>query len=1302
MNRKRVLIGAVVGVLGLIMLVFGGGYLLLRSQRFEKYAIGKIVDATNEATGGRAEIQNFTLSPSTLTATLHGVTIHGTEAAGEAPLMQLDRLTVRLNIQSLIHRKVTLRELVIEHPVAHLRVNSQGQSNLPQPKPKTSTSQTSGVFDLAVGHALLTNGEAYVDDRAVPLNADLYGLKVDFHFDPANTRYVGDIVYDRGQVGYLQYSPLAHSLNAKLNVSPSVFAIESAILRVGESTASIQGRMDDYSHPRVEAQYDVRIHADDLREIAPQSAPSGDITTTGTVHYASSDRPLLHNVVLRGNILSQGLSAAASQGRLEVKNLAGSYVVENGVLQTRGLSADTLGGRLDAEIYADHLDTQPAYRLRAAIHDFSLQAAQRSFHAQTGQIVLLGRVNGTVEASSRGGMNNTTAHALLQLRNEIRSKTSNQASIPLSGVVNASYEGSRQAIVVKQSTLSVPSATLTAEGELSRRSSLQIHVRADDLGQLAMLASTFQSPDQPKLPEIAGSAVLNASVRGSMQQPQLTGTLDAQNLQVQGSEWSHAGAAFRASPSQFVLENGNLTSAGQGKASFRGSVGLRNWTFAASSPISGKLSVQQLSIADLQRLAALHYPVEGNLSGDVSVQGTQLDPVGSGNLRITNARAYGEPIDKLTLDFQGAQGTVHSQLNVAGNPGAIKAQLSYVPKTKSYTFQLDAPSLALQKLKTVQAKNIGLAGLVSASGNGKGTIDDPQLSATVQVTKLQLKQRSYSDIKADLQVAQHRAEATLHSEVERALIQAHGTMNLTGDQQAQLQVDTGTINLGPLLTSYMTSVPDDFDGQVEVHGTLKGPLKDKSRMEGSLNVPVLRAHYQSLQVAAARPIQAKYSRSVFTIAPTEIQGTGTSLRIEGNLPLAGTTPATLTAKGTLDAQLLRLVQPDLRSSGTVDLDIRASGSGKSWGTQGQVRLQNIGISNPEGPLSIEKLNGVLDVTGEKIQVNHVTAQVGGGDVNLGGSITYRPQPEFTLAAQAKSIRLRYPEGVRTVLGGNVNLTGTMQSAVLNGRVLVESLSFTPDFDLAKFGDQFEGSVPSQPGFTDNIKLHVVVQSTGQLSATSSQVSLEGRLNLQAIGTVANPVIIGRTDLTGGELFYRNVRYRLQRGIITFDDPNQTNPVMNVTVNTTVQQYNLTLTLRGPLDKLQTSYVSEPPLATADIINLLAQGRTTQEVDAAAQGTDALVASQAAGRVSSNVQKMAGISSLQIDPLLGGNNRNPSARVAMQQRVTKNFLFTFSTDVSQPGSEIVQGDYQITKRWSVSAARDQLGGVSVDGKYHTRF
>ncbi len=1299
MSRQRV-VRWTLGLLGSLVLVLAGAHLLVHSQGFERYAIRKLARATNEATGGRTDIQHFHFQPATLTATLDGVTVRGNDGPGEPPLLRIEQLTVRLNLQSLIRRRITLREFLIERPIVHLRVDKQGESNLPRPAASRPGSQ-GNVFDLSVGHTLLTNGEIYVDDRAVPLTADLYGLKAGFRFDPSSNGYMGEIVYDRGQVGGLQYPSLAHALTAKLSLAPALLAID-AVLRVGGSTAAVRGQISDYSHPKIEGQYDLRIHINDFNAASPQLAPAGDVSFNGAIHYqGTNDQPWIRNLSLNGSISSTALTANVSEGRLDLRSLSGTYDLSNGTLQTRNLRAETLGGRVEGNIQVEHLDHNPAYRVRAALHDLSLEAAQRTLHAEAGRVTLQGRASGTLDASSTGTLQSTIAHAVLRLRADSRAVMPSP-TVPVNGLVDAAYDGPRQQLILRHTTLSIPSTTLTAEGQLSRASDVRITARTSDLKQLTMLASAVRGSKQSQLPEITGSAVLNASARGAMQLPQVAGQLEAQHLQVQGSEWSRASIRFRVDPSQFVVDQGTLVSAHQGTASFSGSVGLRHWSYLASNPISGRLSVQQASVADLQRLADQHYPVDGNLSGALSIRGSQLDPTGTGTLTVTSAHAYGEPIDKVSLEFEGKRGSIHSKLNLASNSGDINAQLSYIPKTRSYVVHLEAPSLALQKLHTIQAKNLDLGGIVSVSADGKGTLDDPQVSATLQVTKLQLRRQPYSDVQANLRVADHRAEVTLHSDIARAPIQAHGSVNLTANHQAELQVDSGTIPLGPLLAGYIPSIRDGFEGQVEIHGTFKGPLSDKSQMQGSINVPVFRAQYQSLQIGTAKPLRANLSRSMLTIEPTEIQGTGTSLRIEGDLPLGGTTPATLRAKGTLDAQILRIVRPELQSSGTVSLDIHATGSGSTWGTQGQIRLQNIAASSPDAPMGVEKLNGILDVSSDKIQVSQVTAEVGGGEVNLGGSITYRPQREFNLALRAKSVRFRYPDGVRTLLGGNLALTGTTDAAALNGKILVENLSFTPDFDLAKFGDQFESAVPSQPSFTDNIKLQVAIQSTGQLSATSSQVSLEGRLNLQAIGTVANPVIIGRADLTGGELFYRNVRYQLQRGIITFDNPTQTNPVMNVAVGTTVQQYNLTLTMRGPLNKLTTSYVSDPPLATADIINLLARGHTTQETNAAAQGTDALIASQAASQVSNTVQKIAGISSLEIDPLIGGNGHNPSARLAIQQRVTKNFLFTFSTDVSQPGSEIVQGDYQFSKRWSVSVARDQLGGVSVDGRYHTKF
>jgi hypothetical protein len=183
----------------------------------------------------------------------------------------------------------------------------------------------------------------------------------------------------------------------------------------------------------------------------------------------------------------------------------------------------------------------------------------------------------------------------------------------------------------------------------------------------------------------------------------------------------------------------------------------------------------------------------------------------------------------------------------------------------------------------------------------------------------------------------------------------------------------------------------------------------------------------------------------------------------------------------------------------------------------------------------------------------------------------------------------------------------------------------------------------------------------------------------------------------------NKRYQIERGIMEFSNPHRTEPVLNILLTTTISQYKLSLTFLGPLDKMQTSYVSVPPLPSADIINLIARGQTTQQAAASPSnlGASSLLAQGAASQVSSGVQKLA-------DPPVCPSIRRwvattqTGARVAMQKRITSGFLFTFATDVTSAQREIIQGEYKLDKRWSASVTRDENGGFAVDGEYHKRY
>ena len=478
-------------------------------------------------------------------------------------------------------------------------------------------------------------------------------------------------------------------------------------------------------------------------------------------------------------------------------------------------------------------------------------------------------------------------------------------------------------------------------------------------------------------------------------------------------------------------------------------------------------------------------------------------------------------------------------------------------------------------------------------------------------------------------------------------------------------------------------------------------------MQAQLQIPILTASYKEVQIGAARPIVANYRNGVVTLEPTELKGTATDINLQGSIPVQSKQPANFTATGGIDLGLLHMLDPDLTSAGRIELDIHGSGFATAPGIHGQVRLVNAGFTSLSTPVGVENVNGVLAISNNEIQIQNFAGEMGGGEFTATGTVAYRPETQFNVSLKANHVRLLYPEGLRTIMESDLLLAGSTQSAQLSGRVLLNSMSFAQGFDLASFMSQSSSASTAgspNPGFAEKLRLNIAVQSASDLGLMSNEVSLQGAMNLRVAGTAADPVILGRADINHGEIFFMGKRYQIERGIAQFNNPFHTEPVLNFLVTTKVNQYDLSLTLIGPLDRLRTHYVSDPPLPPVDIINLLARGQTTEEAAAAPanMGANQLIASGLASQVSGSIQKLAGISSLQIDPLIGGNNRNPGARLSIQQRVTKNFFFTYSTDVTSTQDQLVQGEYQLTKRWSVSAVRDQYGNVGVDAKFHKIF
>src|SRR5258708_3357819 len=113
MKWKRTIGWVLVGLVMLLVAAASGGYFYLKSRSFQQYAIRRIVEQVDSATGGRTEIGGLDFNLSTLTAHLYNITVRGSESPNQPPLLHADKLTVRLKIISALRRQVSLQELLI-------------------------------------------------------------------------------------------------------------------------------------------------------------------------------------------------------------------------------------------------------------------------------------------------------------------------------------------------------------------------------------------------------------------------------------------------------------------------------------------------------------------------------------------------------------------------------------------------------------------------------------------------------------------------------------------------------------------------------------------------------------------------------------------------------------------------------------------------------------------------------------------------------------------------------------------------------------------------------------------------------------------------------------------------------------------------------------------------------------------------------------------------------------------------------------------------------------------------------------
>jgi translocation and assembly module TamB len=927
--------------------------------------------------------------------------------------------------------------------------------------------------------------------------------------------------------------------------------------------------------------------------------------------------------------------------------------------------------------------------------------------------------------------------------------------VAASGAIDATYSDRTGAVDVRQLELNTPGGRLTANGNLgaypvTSPTSLVVDFHSRNLRDFDTVLRNLglrrgANAGVAALPvSLEGSVDFRGTWTGSLVDPHLNGNAQATQIAIETlarpgdpsgeAQWVHwdtieaagsysaqridiAHGLLRRDNTDIVLSGDLVAAAGAGPATSAATGHAQRLAgvpaFNDDSTLSMRLHATHVSPDQLIPLTGRELPLTGAIETQLTLDGPIRALSGSGWVELTHGTAFGEPVERMR-----AQGTLASQtvtigsavVNVAG--GAIQGKGSVHLDTRQFTLESHGSGIDLSRVAVLAQHGVQTAGKLGFNVNGSGTLDDPHLDASAVFGDLAVNGQPMGPLQLTAHAADHTATYDAATSVDAASLKLHGRTALTGDYDTHAQLDLSQFNIGALLA--MAHI-QRLNGESALAGTvtLDGPLERLDELHGDARLQNLAVTVAGVHLKSDTGLHASLANSHVTLDPLHITGEDTDLRAQGTLALRGQQQLDFAASGSINLKLGQMLDSDLTASGTTTFQVEGHGPMRSPGLRGRIDFQDGSLALEDVPNGLSQLHGTLEFNQDRLEVRSLTAVSGGGQLSVSGYLTYQRGLYADLRVTGKGIRIRYPTGVSSLSDGTFHLQGVQNNLLLTGNVLITRFSVSPDLDIAALAAQANAVQPvvSPDAPSNHIRLDVHITSSPQLNFQNSVAKLAGDVDLRLRGTVASPTLLGSVQITEGNALIAGTRYELQRGTVSFSNPVRIEPSIDLSATAHVSDYDITLGLHGTPSKMSVSYRSDPPLPEADVVALLALGRSSnqqriyteqQEQQGANPTTDALLGGALNATVSSRVQKLFGAGSVKIDPNYLGALGNSTSRIIVEEQVGRDLTLTYATNVDTTQQQLLQAEIAINRHVSLMVARDESGVFSMVVKATRRF
>ena len=1277
-------------------------------------------------TGGRVELRTMSIDWLSLRAKVMGLEIHGLEPAGTEPLFAAEEVDAGLRIDSWWGRKVSLDSLIVHQPHVHIRIEKNGVTNLPTPRrPRSAKPLAQTVLDLHIQHLKLENGWVLYNDVQAPLavEGDNLHLTLDASGPLDHSVYEGNLDWQNVTFTAQRFLPIPIGVSAKFTISLDGFTLQQGIVRAGRSHLDAQAELINFTDPRWSLRYRGWLELLDLREILRNPlVPTGRADVHGEGTFAGGQ--------FHGTGIYAGRDIALPYDDFHARGLTshGTFTINNDGLVVPDFYAGALGGTVKGRV--------------------TLQFAGLQFHAETHvQGVRLANLLPSIEhhgfpidelhwdadltADTKEDWTGAFEHFGITAKMHWAPPENVAAGHEaVKGDWQFIYKYDTSLFTVVSGAFQTPTTNGSVSGLLAPRDSgmdlkfetTSLERYKDFINALRDVSPRSAEAKQP----LSGKVSWDGKITGPSGKPTFSGHVRGENVQYSSIILDSLDGELVYSPRQLLLSRGH-TRRGPTSSSLEITLELTNWSFLPENSWSANASLEKTSLEGLQQLLGWSYPVRGSLTGEFHGRGTRAEPTVTGLFDLADGSVYGSSFNRLRGQLTASTQEVRianaelrffaSGKEKGRGAGIVTGTAAYRFADKTIAADLVGAALPLESFNKLQS-SIALGGQVTFRLKADGPIQAPIANGTFHVTDLRVGQEVIGSFDTDLASDGKTARLTVSSAMSTGEISGGYTLGLANPFPVEGKVSIKNIDLDPFLLAALHLKEFSGHGKADGDISMKGALKDARGIVVEANFSRLILNYANVQLENSGPVRFRSSREALEIEPVVMHGTDTNVKIDGSVQFTGRRNLALHLDGAVDLRLLNESLRNMDVHGGAQINAAVEGSIDHPRITGRVHIDNASVRAADFPTGLSAIKGDLIFDTTRLFFSDVTAEVGGGTLQLSGSVNYGESGmRYDLNTSTERVRIRYPEGMSWLLGGNLRLTGTTNSGIVSGRVTVQRVLLTQGLEsagvLVSSKEGISGPTTDSP-FLRNLQFDIEAVSSPDARMEWPGAELEADANLRVRGTWEHPIILGHIHLLSGDLYFAGNRYRVARGDINFANPFRLDPVVNVEASTTVQQYEVTLNFNGPASKLSLAYRSDPPLPSNDIVALLAMGQRSAEgtsrsggtAQSATSGATALLSEAVSSQLGGRLQRLFGITRLRVDPGLtpvaSSSSQNAGARVTVEQQIARNLTIMYVSNVGSTQEQVIQVEYTINRNISVVALRDQNGTFGIDVKIRKRF